>query len=62
MAILDLSYFILSRTPQQSTFSQPLATYQAMAKVEWLFPQELEVLRDLDQGLYDWPETVRLLK
>ena len=62
MKIPGLSSFILSELPQQSNSSQTSADLQADVDVEWLFPQELEEIRHLDQGGHEWVEGIRLLK
>ena len=62
MKIPGLSSFILSELPQQSNSSQTSEDPQADVEVEWLFPQELEETRHLDQGNHDWVEGIRSLK
>ena len=62
MKIPGLIDFILSSLPQQSNRSQTLADYQGGFEIEWLFPQELEVIRHSDPGRHDWAEGIRLLK
>ena len=62
MQIPNLASFILSELPHNSNSSQAPADDQAEVEVEWLFPQELEAIRHLDQGGRDWAEGIRMLK
>lgn len=44
MKISNLSSFILSESPRQLLYSQTLPDHRAEVKVDWLFPQELELI------------------
>lgn len=64
MKIPGLSSFILSELPVQPNPSQTSAGHQAEVEleIEWLFPQELEAIRQLDQGGHDWAEGMSSLR
>lgn len=64
MKIPGLSSFILSELPLQSNPSQKLVGHEPEAEfeIEWLFPQEMEATRQLEQGRHDWAKGISSLK